>query len=67
MQTGSRWALIAGLTVFVAFFANVTFGALGNKPILGDVAEMLTLFISVLLFVMGLLLREQANATTRSD
>jgi len=67
MQAGSKWTLIASLIVFIAFFANVSFGALGNKPVIGDIAEMLTLFISVLLFVTGLLLRERAESTKGSE
>lgn len=61
MQTSSKWALRAALIVFLAFFANVTFGAAGGTPIFSDVGEMLVLFGAVLLFVIGLLLREQAD------
>ena len=61
MRRYGTWSLIAGLIVFLAFFANVTFGTLGIPPVLGDVGEMLVLFGSVLLFVIGLLLRENAT------
>lgn len=67
MRTDGKWPLIAGLITFLVFFANVTFGALGNKPILGDVGEMLLLFLSVLLFVIGLLIREKATLRRSSD
>ncbi len=57
--------LLASLVMFVIFFANVTVGAAGGTVFLGDVAEMLTLFASALLFVAGVLMRERwAKDTT---
>jgi hypothetical protein len=55
--------LIAALVCFVAFFTNVALGAAGAGAVLGDVAEMLTLFASSVFFVIGILLRE-ADADT---
>lgn len=56
-------ALALSLLVFGVFFANVVMGGpLRMKPWLGDVAEMLTLFAAVVLFVTGTLAREAASA-----
>ena len=49
--------LIAG-ALFLAFFANVLFGAMTGSPILGDVSEMLILFVASIFFVMAILRRE---------
>ena len=51
-------ALAGALVMFLIFFGNVSMGAAGQPPILGDVAEMLTLFASTLLFVVGVLALE---------
>ena len=53
--------LILALVLFLAFFANVSSGAAGQGVVLGDVAEMLTLFGAAILFVIGVLLREAAD------
>lgn len=53
-----RLALIGALTLFVLFFTNVSMGAAGRGVFLGDVAEMLVLFGSSILFVIGVLIRE---------
>lgn len=53
-------ALVAALIVFVGFFGNVAAGAAGVGIYLGDVAEMLTLLVSAVLFVIGVLMREAA-------
>ncbi|SLN52415.1 hypothetical protein TRL7639_02755 [Falsiruegeria litorea R37] len=56
------WAAIA---VFVAFFSNVALGAFGSGGFLGDVGEMLVLFVASILFVAAILKREadQKNNT----
>jgi len=61
--------LIGALILFLAFFSNVAMGAAGLGAPLGDVAEMLTLFASSLLFVAGVLAREAARerAEAQSD
>lgn len=53
--------LIGALILFLAFFSNVAMGAAGLGVVLDDVAEMLTLFLSSLLFVAGVLQREAAR------
>lgn len=58
----SGWLLLIGsLICFLAFFGNVALGASGRAAPLGDVAEMLTLFLSSLLFVAGVLQQEAAR------
>ena len=51
-------ALICALICFLAFFGNVALGAAGRGAPMGDVAEMLTLFVAALFFVVGVLARE---------
>lgn len=51
-------ALGAALLCFAIYFGNVMLGASGAGVILGDVAEMLTLVIAVVFFVIGILERE---------
>ncbi|MBD3625413.1 MAG: hypothetical protein HUJ24_08565 [Rhodobacteraceae bacterium] len=58
MRNLARAALIAALILFLAFFANVAASAYGRGSMLGDVSEMLVLFASSLLFVIGVLARE---------
>lgn len=60
-------ALAAALICFGVFFANVSAGAAGAGVFLGDVAEMLTLFAAVILFVVGVLLRETGAARENND
>ncbi len=55
-------ALIASLICFIIYFTNVAIGAAGTAPFFGDVMEMLTLFVSAVLFVVGVLDREAAEA-----
>ncbi|MGF1527956.1 MAG: hypothetical protein ACFCBW_14365 [Candidatus Competibacterales bacterium] len=52
---------MGALICFLAFFGNVTLGATGLGVILGDVAEMLTLFVACILFAIGVLAREAAE------
>ena len=54
-------ALIAALVSFILFFANVSMGAAGLGAPLGDVPEMLLLFLTAILFVAGVLSREKAR------
>lgn len=61
MVTNARFSLISSLVLFVVFFANVSFGAAGNTEFLGDVPQMLMLFASVILFVIGILLCEKQS------
>lgn len=57
LRTG-RLPLFGALVLFILFFGNVALGAAGGQAPLGDVAEMLTLLASSLLFVIGVLERE---------
>ena len=50
--------LWASLGVFCVFAANVVLGALAGNAFLGDVAEMLVLFVAAILFVVAILKRE---------
>lgn len=54
--------LIGALIAFIIYFANVALGAAGLGAPLGDVAEMLLLFLSSILFVVGVLAQEAAAA-----
>lgn len=59
--------LIGALLLFLLFFGNVSAGAAGLGAPLGDVAEMIMLFASAILFVAGVLLREAAAGNDRND
>ena len=50
--------LIVSLGVFIIYFANVAVGAYTRSPVLGDVAEMVVLFVASILFVVGILKKE---------
>ncbi len=54
-------ALFGALLCFLAFFGNVALGAAWHEAVLGDLAEMLTLFAAAILFVAGVLAREAAE------
>ena len=60
-------ALIGALLCFLFFFGNVALGAAGAGVILGDVAEMMTLFAASILFVVGVLAREAAEGGPRDE
>ncbi len=53
--------LAASIIVFVVYFANVVMGAYGSNAFLGDVGEMLVLFVATLLFVVAILQKEAAR------
>ncbi len=50
--------LFASLIVFLVYFANVAAGALLDRVYLGDVGEMLVLFVASILFVIAILKKE---------
>ena len=50
--------LIASAIVFALYFANVTLGAFTGSAMLGDVGEMLVLFVATILFVVAILKKE---------
>jgi len=52
--------LIAAVLV-MAFTANVVIGAVGDAPIVGNVAEMVILFAAAIAFSVGIL-RSEARA-----
>lgn len=54
-------ALLIAAIGFTVFFTNVALGAARAGVFLGDVAEMLALFVSALFFVVGVLQREAAK------
>jgi hypothetical protein len=60
-----RVPIITAFAVFLLYFTNVTLGAFGGTAFLGDVAEMLTLLLAVVLFVAGILIEEAARAQRR--
>lgn len=49
--------LVAG-ALFLVYFANVLLGAVTGSTILGDVSEMLVLFVASIFFVVAILRRE---------
>lgn len=50
--------LFASAAVFAVYFANVVMGAFADSAFLGDVGEMLVLFVATILFVVAILKRE---------
>lgn len=48
-------SLLISCVLFIAFFLNVLWGALGNKAPLNDVQEMLTLFVAAIIFAISVL------------
>jgi hypothetical protein len=59
--------LIASFLVFCVFALNVALGASsGGSSYLGDVGEMLVLFVAAALFVVGILQKEAARKS-KSD
>ncbi|MEL6282136.1 MAG: hypothetical protein AAFQ73_05210 [Pseudomonadota bacterium] len=67
MTAKGRLPLLCALICFSAFFGNVAMGAAGQQVFLGDIAEMLTLFLSALLFVVGVLKREADAAQDKPE
>jgi uncharacterized membrane protein len=51
--------LIASAIVFALYFANVSLGAFSGSAVLGDVGEMIVLFIATILFVVAILKKEK--------
>lgn len=51
-------AFIIALFLFLAFTVNVTIGALGDGPLVGNVAELLMLLGASASFVIGILKQE---------
>ena len=53
--------LAASIVVFAIYFANVALGAFAGSAFLGDVGEMLVLFVASILFVVAILKAEAAR------
>jgi hypothetical protein len=65
MSRFATLALVGSLICFGIFFTNVAFGAAKKGVFLGDVAEMLMLFASTVLFVIGVLGKEARAEKTK--
>lgn len=50
--------LAAAVIAFMIYFANVALGAFAGAAFLGDVGEMLVLFLASTLFVVAILQKE---------
>ena len=58
--------LIGSAVVFAVFFTNVALGAFADSAFLGDVGEMLVLFLASLLFVVAIL-KKEADRKAKND
>ncbi len=59
---------VIALVLVAAFTANVVMGAVGEAPIVGNVAEMLILFAAAISFSVGILRSEaRANSEKTKD
>ena len=47
--------LLLSLIVFLIYFSNVALGAFAGAQFVGDVGEMLILFVATILFVIAIL------------
>ena len=52
MKKPSVLMLLAAGVLFAVFFANVSIGAAGQKPVFGDIQEMLILFAASVCFAV---------------
>ena len=62
MARFGQFSLVLSGILFIAFFSNVAMGAFGQKPILNDIQEMLTLLASSILFAVAVLRFEAEDA-----
>ncbi len=58
-------AFIVALVLLLAFVSNVAIGAIGDAPLVGNVAEMLVLLGASTAFVVGILQREARDKNAR--
>lgn len=58
-------AFIVAFVLLCAFIANVTIGAIGNGPIVGNVPEMLILFAASIAFIVGILQSEARDKKSK--
>lgn len=56
-----RWALLGSLVLVAVFGANIASGKINNELFMSDVGEALTLFVASILFVIGVVRREDAE------
>ncbi len=54
-------AFIVAFILLVAFTSNVVIGAIGDGPLVGNVAEMMILLGASVAFVVGILQREERD------
>ncbi len=59
-------AFLIALVLVAAFTANVVVGAVGDAPIVGNVAEMLILFAAAIAFSVGIL-RSEAREQSKNS
>ena len=63
-----RKALIGSGIAFVAFASNVVLGSMGGAQFLGDLGELGLVILSVILFVVAIIQKEnQANADAKAE
>jgi len=61
-------AYIVALILVAAFTANVVIGAIGDAPLVGNVAEMVILFAAAISFSAGILKSEaRAKAQEKTN
>jgi len=60
---------LIALVLVAAFTANVVVGAVGDGPIVGNVAEMVILFLAAIAFSVGILRSEarENSDTAKTD
>lgn len=58
--------LFGSAIVFAVFFTNVALGAFADSAFLGDIGEMLVLFVASLLFVVAIL-KKEADRKANND
>ncbi|MEM7189201.1 MAG: hypothetical protein AAF439_06290 [Pseudomonadota bacterium] len=59
--------LAASVIVFAIYFLNVAMGAFASAAFLGDVGEMLVLFVASILFVVAILQKEADRERNRGN
>jgi hypothetical protein len=62
-----RWALLGCLLLLAVFGANIASGKINNELFMSDVGEALTLFAASILFVIGVVRREDAEKKADQD
>lgn len=65
-KPGQLPLIVAGI-LFSVYFANVAIGAFSSKPFLGDIAEMLTLLASSVVFAIATLQIEAAQSNAQDE